>query len=128
MNASTPLVPTHFRRLFRAHVQPQDGHRPELTAFVEAGSRETAVRKICQTIAAMEFGSTEASVRERVYNCSGAVELINEGLGEDIEGRLLETGWGGGKPICFVEHPLALLADPAPLLKVWARVTRAVTP
>ena len=123
---ATP-VPSHFRRLYRAFVQPQDSRGAELTAFVEAPSRETAMRKICRTIAAMEFGSTPESVEDRTYNCSGAAELVAEGLGDDIEGRLLETGWSGGKPICFVEHPLVLLADPAPLLLVWARVTRPVT-
>lgn len=120
-------VPSPFRQIFRAHVEPKDWRRPELTAFVEAGSRETAVRKIAQAIAAIEFGSTEESVRSRIYNATSAAELIEEGLGYDIEGRLMQTGWGGGKPICFVEHPLVLLADPAPLLKIWARVTQAPT-
>jgi hypothetical protein len=121
------IVPPHFRRLYRAFVQPQDSRGAELTAFVAASSREAAMRKICHTIAAMEFGSTPESVEDRTYNCSGAAELIAEGLGDDIESRLLETGWSGGKPVCFVEHPLVLLADPAPLLRVWARVTRPVT-
>jgi hypothetical protein len=121
-------VPSPFRRLFRAHITPLDWRQPELTAFVEAGSRETAVRKIAQAIAAIEFGSTPESVQERIYNCCGSAELIDEGLGEDLEGRLMETGWGGGKPICFVEHPLVLLTDPAPLLRAWARVAKPVTP
>ena len=121
-------VPPHFRRLYRAHVQPQDWRGAEVTAFVEASSCETAVRKISQTIAAIEFGSTVESVAERVYNLAGAAELLDDGLGEDIEGRLFETGWGNGRPICFVEHPLVLLSNPGPLLHVWARVTQTVTP
>ena len=120
-------LPVHFRRLYRAHVQPKDWRQPELTAFIEAGSRETAVRKIAQAITAIECGSTAESVAERCYNLAGASELIDDGLGEDIEGRLFETGWGNGRPLCFVEHPLVLLSDPAPLLKVWARVTRTMT-
>jgi hypothetical protein len=127
-NPPASPVPSHLRRLYRAHVQPKDWRQPELTAFIEAGSRETAVRKISQAIAAIEFGSTPESVAERIYNLAGATELIDDGLGEDIEGRLFETGWGGSKPICFVEHPLVLLADPGPLLRVWARVTKPVTP
>jgi hypothetical protein len=121
-------VPAAFRRLYRAHIQPaHDWRQPELTAFLEAGSRETAVRKIAQAIAAIEFGSTPASVQERIYNCSGAAELIDEGLSENLEERLMETGWSGGKATHFVEHPLVLLSDPAPLLFVWARA-KAATP
>jgi hypothetical protein len=121
-------VPAHFRRLYRAHVQPRCWRGVEVTAFVDAVSRETAVRKMSQAIAAIEFGSTSESVAERTYNCARASELIDDGLGEDIEGRLFETGWGNGRPICFVEHPLVLLSDPAPLLKVWARVSRQGAP
>jgi hypothetical protein len=126
-STSVPL-PIHFRRLFRAHVEPQCWGGVEVTAFVEAASREAAVRKISQAITAIEGGSTVESVTERIYNCTPASELVDEGLGEDLEGRLMETGWGGGKPICFVDHPLVLLSDPAPLLRVWARVTQAVMP
>jgi hypothetical protein len=124
---SNPL-PSHFRRLYRAHVQPQDWRGVEVTAFVEAGSREAAVRKMSQAIAAIEFGSTPESVAERIYNCTPASELIDEGLSEDLEARLLETDWWGGKPICFVEHPLVLLSDPVPLLEVWARVAKRGAP
>lgn len=127
MSETTPAVevPSAFRRVYRAHVEPQKWRGVELTAFVEAGSRETAVRKIAQAVAVID-GSTAESIQERIYNCSGAEELVNEGLGEDIEGRLLETGWGGGKPICFVEHPLVLMSDPTPLLRVWARINAQV--
>jgi hypothetical protein len=123
-------LPVHFRRLYRAHITPRahDYRGPELTAFVEASSREGAVRKIAAAIvAAMEFGSTAESVAERIYNCNSAQECIDDGLSEDVELRLFETGWSGNKAICFVEHPLFLLANPAPLCRKWAqcpRVTR----
>jgi hypothetical protein len=29
---------------------------------------------------------------------------------------------GGGKPICFVEHPIFLVADPTPLCRKWAQI------
>lgn len=127
MSKTIPAVdiPSAFRRVYRAHIEPKEWRAPELTAFVEAVSRETAVRKIAETLVAIEYGSTPESVKERIYNCSGAAELIAEGLSEDIEMRLMETGWGGGKPICFVEHPLVLMSDPTPLLRVWARVPKA---
>ena len=127
-NPPASPVPAHFRRLFRAHLQPKDWRSPECTVFIESGSRETAVRKMSHAIAALECGSTPESVVERIYNLAGAAELVDGGLGEDIEGRLLETGWGGGKPIAYVEHPLVLLSDPGPLLRVWARVTQPVAP
>jgi hypothetical protein len=112
----------NLSRIFRAHVTPQHSRGTEVTAFVEAASREAAVRKISQAITAIEFGSTAESVAERIYNCNSAAELIEEGLGEDLEARLFETGWSGGKPICFVGHPLFLLADPAALCRKWAQL------
>jgi hypothetical protein len=128
MNAPASVeVPVRFRRLFRAHISAPDSSRPELTAFVEAGTRDAAVRKIAGAIAVLEYRNFE-DVAERLYNCSSAAELIDEGLSDDLEARLLETGWSGGKPTHFVEHPLVLLADPTPLLKVWARVGLKVTP
>jgi len=114
--------PSHFRRIYRAHVQPQHARGVEVTAFVEAASREGAIRKISQTVAALEFGSTPESVQERLYNCNSAAELIDEGLSEDLEARLFETGWSGGKPICFVEHPLFLIKDAGVLIRVWAQI------
>jgi hypothetical protein len=110
-------------RLFRAFVSGRDGYRsPERTVFIEAASREGAVRKIAAVIAALEFGSTVEGVQERIYNCAPAAECIDEGLSTDLELRLFETGWSGGKPICFVECPLFLLDDPAPLCRKWAQI------
>jgi hypothetical protein len=125
-NTQTALstVPHQFRRLFRAHVQPQDWRQPECTAFVEAGTHSAAVRKIAGAIAALEYRKPE-EVQERIYNCSSAEELIAEGLSEDHALRLFETGWSD-RVVSWVESPLVLLLDPAPLLKVWARIT-AVT-
>jgi hypothetical protein len=117
-----------LRRLYRAHVEPQHSRGVEVTAFVEAASREAAVRKISHAITALEFGSTPESVAERIYNCNSAAELIDDGLGEDIEARLFETGWGGGKPICFVEHPLFLIEDAAALIRAWAQISQVVRP
>lgn len=122
--STTPVPANAFRRVYRAHVEPKEWRGVEVTAFVEAGSRETAVHKIAQAIAVID-GSTAESIQERIYNCSGAAELMAEGLSEDIEMRLMETGWGGGKAISFVEHPLVLISDPTPLLRVWARVPKA---
>ena len=117
-------VPDGFRRIYRAFVAPpqSNGRGIELTAFVHAMSHEGAIRKITRVIAAMEFGSTPESVAERIYNCASADELIAEGRSEDIEDRLLETGWCGNQPTHFVEHPLVLMPDPTPLLRVWARL------
>lgn len=108
-------------RLYRAFVSGRDGYRnPERTAFVEAASREGALRKIAAVIVALEYGSTVESVSERIYNLNRAAECIEEGLSEDHELRIFETGWG--KAITFVEHPLFLLDDPAPLCRKWAQI------
>jgi hypothetical protein len=120
------LLPTHFRRLYRAFVQPRRWPDIELTAFVEASSRQSAIHRITAAIAALEYGSTVESVSERVYNCASAMECIAQGLSEDRELRIFETGWGGGKAICFVEHPLFLLADPAPICRKWAQIAAPI--
>ena len=123
--AQSVTLPVHFRRLYRAHVQPQDWRQPELTAFVEAGTHNAAVKKIAAAIAALEYRKPE-EMQERLYNCSSAEELIEQGLSDDHALRLFETGWSD-RVVSWVEHPLVLLADPAPLLKVWARVTQVTS-
>jgi len=106
---------------------PRDWRAPELTAFVEAPSRESAIRKIAlSVVAALEFGNTAEGVAERIYNCLSAAECIEEGLSTDRELRLFETGWSGGKPICFVHHPLFLLNNPAPLCRKWAQIPQPI--
>jgi hypothetical protein len=117
----------NLSRVYRAHIMPRDWCTPELTAFVEAPSRESAIRKIALgVVAALEFGNTAEGVAERIYNCLSAAECIEEGLGTDRELRLFETGWRGGKPICFVEHPLFLLSNPAPLCRKWAQIQQPI--
>jgi hypothetical protein len=124
--ATSLLFRTYFRRLYRAFVQPCRWPGIELTAFVEASSHQSAIRRIAAVIVALECGSTVESVSERIYNCASAVECVEEGLSEDPELRIFETGWGGGKPICFVQHPLFLVADPAPLCRNWAQIPQPI--
>ena len=120
--ATRAHIPPAFLRLYRAFVQPAaDSRKPEFAAFVEAVGHQAAIRKIAATIAAVE-GCTQESVEERVYNAYSARELIDEGLSEDIELRLFETAWGGGRAVCFVESPLFLVAAPA-LIRKWAQIT-----
>ncbi len=111
-----------FRRLYRAHVTSYDARGIEHTAFVEAASARAAVRKIAAVVATLEFGATAESVAERIYNCYCADELIATGVSADHSLRLCETGWSGNTAICFVEHPLFLLRDPAPLCRLWAQI------
>jgi hypothetical protein len=106
-------------RLYRAHVTPADWRGTEVTAFVEAGTREAAIRKIAGAIAALEYRKPE-EIAERIYNLTSAEELIAEGLSEDRAVRLFETGWSGNRAASFVEAPLVLMPNTAPLLKVWA--------
>ena len=116
------LLPSHFRRLFRAHVQPHDWRQPELTAFVEAGTHNAAIKKIAAAIAALEYRKPE-EVQERLYNCSSAEELLEQGLSEDHALRLFETGWSD-RVVSWVEQPMVLTANPGLLLSVWARIPR----
>lgn len=120
----TPAFATRdidITRLWRAFISQDTWRRPELTVFVEAHSRETAARKIAAAVALIEIRRSE-DVTERIYNLAHATELIAENLSNDHAARLFECGWSGGAVIAWVSAPLVLLADPAPLLSVWARL------
>jgi hypothetical protein len=116
--AATQFRP--FPRLYLAHIGA-DSHGIECTAFVEATSHTAAGRKIVNVVAALEMRLPD-SVADRIYNCCSGAELIETGLSDDIEQRLFETGWSGNRAVCFVEHPLFLIAEPAPLIRKWASV------
>jgi len=62
------------------------------------------------------------TVEARIYNCASALELVDEGLSDNPELRLFETGWGG-EAVCFVEVPLFLGTAPA-LIRKWAQNLR----
>lgn len=111
--------------LYRAHIEPRDGRGPERTAFVEAFSHQCACKKIAATIAALEHRQT-IEVADRIYNCCSAQELIDEGLSEDLDLRLFETGWSGGKATHFVSEPLFLLERPSDLIRIWAELAGGV--
>jgi hypothetical protein len=110
-------------RLWRAHVSAADWRGTEVTAFVEAGTREAAIRKIAGAIAALEYRKLE-EVAERIYNLASAEELIAENLSDDHAVRLFETSWAGNRAVGFVEAPLVLTANPGPLLRGWAQLPR----
>jgi hypothetical protein len=115
-------LPRHLFRLYRAHISPAFGYGAECTAFVEAASHRAAIRKIANTVAALETRLPD-QVEERIYNCYSARELIDDGFSEDVELRLFETGWGGNKVVSWVRQPLFLLAAPAELIRKWARIS-----
>jgi hypothetical protein len=114
-------------RLWRAHVTAAESLGREVTAFVEASCAPVAVRKIAGAIAALEYRKPEEII-DRIYNCYSAEELIAENVSEDHALRLFETGWSGGRATHFVESPLVLLANPAPLLRAWGRVLQLPPP
>lgn len=119
---SRPPVEIDLTRLYRAFVSQDNWRDAERTVYVEAISRESAVRKIAAAVSALEFGSTPEAVKERVYNCTSAVELIAEGVSDNDVLRLFETGWSGDQVICWVAQPLFLLREPAALIRAWARI------
>lgn len=116
-----PTKPTPtFSRLFRAHVHAPHFGGVERTAFIEAAGHNDALAKIAAAIAAIEHRQP-AEVVDRVYNAYSAAELIDSGVSEDLELRLMETGWSGNRATHFVEQPLFLVAEPAQLARIWAR-------
>jgi hypothetical protein len=118
------LPGVNLKRLFRAFVTAADYSQPKITAFIEAATREAAVRKLTAHIAILEYRKLE-EVAERIYNCYSAAELIDEGLSGDRALRLFETGWSGGKATHYVESPLVLTTNPGALLRLWARIPTA---
>ncbi len=121
--ASRPSnVEIDLTRLYRAFVGQESWRDPEKTVYVEAGSREGAVRKIAGAIAALEFGTTAESAAARIYNCVSAAELIEDGTGEDDALKLFQVGWSGPECIAWVEQPLFLVREPAALIRAWARI------
>ena len=112
--------------LYRAHIEPRDWREPEQSAFVEAISREGAVRKISAAVSALEFGSTPEQVAMRIYNTHSALELIQDGCSDDDALKLFEVGWSGDQVIAWVQQPLFLLREPAALIYAWARIPQGV--
>jgi hypothetical protein len=118
-------LPTHLRRLYRAFVTPRCASDPERTFFVEAATHQAAAKKVAGTIAALEYTKL-FEAEESVYNVASAFELVHDGISEDVEMRIWECGWSGPKVICWVEAPVFLVRDPAPLLRAWARIPAGV--
>lgn len=129
---ATPIVavpkalPAHLRRIYRAFVTPQNASDPERTFFVEAATHQAAARKIAGTIAALEYTKL-FDAEEAVYNVTSVFDMVHGGMSDDIEARIYECGWSGDRVCAWVTAPVFLVRDPAPLLRVWARVTK-VTP
>jgi hypothetical protein len=125
-NSTRPIAaiaPLPFPRLYRAHIAA-DSYGTERTAFVEALSHHGAIRKIANAVAALEQRLPQ-TVQDRIYNCWSAAELIEDGMSEDVELRLFETGWSGDRAVSFVEEPLFLVASPA-LIRKWATIAGGI--
>lgn len=107
----------NYQRVYRAHVEPLRGEC-ERTVYVEAGSHEQALRMI--TAALEACWPWRMGVNERVYNCTSAVECIEQGESEDLERRLFEVGWGGGRPPLMCREPVFLVENPGAWAAKWA--------
>ncbi len=64
-----------------------------------------------------------------IYSLQSAAQLVEEGLSEDLNARLFETGWGGAEPIGYANGSrVDLFVAPilkAALLETLARVSTA---
>jgi hypothetical protein len=123
--ARTPAAESlDFSRLYRAVVEPADWRGTERIAFVEASSDRDAVRKIAAAIGALEY-RLPVTIEERIYNCSSAAECVEEGMSEDPDLRIFETGWNG-HGVTYAREPLFLLDAPAVLARKWASIPQEV--
>jgi hypothetical protein len=98
-------------RLYRAVVEPTDSRGVSRHAFIEAPTHNAAMSKIAAVISALEHRIPD-DVRDRIYNCHSAQELVADGVSEDLGLRLFESGWSCGRPT-YVRQPLILLDAPA---------------
>lgn len=89
-----------YRRVYRAIVEPPRG-ACELTVYVEAAW-------------------PRRYVDEAIYNVASAVDCIEDGESEDLEVRLFEVGWGGGRPPLLCRKPVFLVEDPGAWARKWA--------
>jgi hypothetical protein len=109
-------------RLYRAHVEGQygshDGH-DEVTVFVEAASHREAADRIARSLAASQPHRQE--LRDSIYNCSSAAELIEQGESADVDLRLFEVGWGGGQAPVMCRAPVFLVRNVEALASKWAQ-------
>ena len=106
--------------LDRVVVGSPDSRAPERVAFVEAiYDHAAALKKVAAAIAALEYRSPSA-VEERLYNIQSAQECVEQGISDDVELRVFETGWNGRAPT-YVEQSLILVAAPATLIRAWYR-------
>ncbi|HZF31338.1 MAG TPA: hypothetical protein VE907_19640 [Gammaproteobacteria bacterium] len=113
-----------YRRVYRAHVQAAAG-ACEITVYVEAGSHEGAIRKISAAIEASQ--PLRKDVRDAIYNCSSAAECVEQGASTDLELRLFEVGWGGGRGPLMCRDPVFLVENPGAWAAKWA-AARATEP
>lgn len=108
-----------LERLYRAHIEPHHWRGVERTAYIEAFGERDALDLIAAVIGVIERRPPD-EVRERLYNCKSARECIEEGLSEDQELRLFETG-SGPEGLSYVREPLFLVEAPSRLARVWSR-------
>lgn len=113
-----------IERLYRAHITPSTPGQPHRTVFVEAVNDTAALRKVREVLAALENRSAKHLAEcEAVYECRSALELMQQGVSDDLDARLFETaGARDGKVVSFIRHPVFLLQDPAPLTRKWAQI------
>jgi hypothetical protein len=107
----------NLTRLYRAHIGAGPD-RPERTAFVEANDSINAIYKVASLVALID-GRSQENIQDLIYNCRSAAECIKQGVSEDEQIRIFETVWIGDDAVDFVEHPLFLVSDPAPLVRKW---------
>lgn len=91
--------------------------------FVEAPSRDSARRRICELVALIAHRTLD-DVRDCLYNLYSGYELVEAGMSECEELRLLECSWSGER-IGYIDAPLFLVRDPQPLLQAWIRARSA---
>ena len=131
----TPLIPHLARgRLYRAIVSlpvamcPRGEPLHERIVFFD-GPRENPGEFLETLLAhAWHVDTLDWCADGCIYNLRPAQELIDEGLSDDVNARLLETSWGGAERIGYARPERTdLLVAPlmkARLLELQARVQK----
>jgi hypothetical protein len=114
MTSQDSLPRIDLSDMYRASVEPIDGHCRVRMVFIEASS-ERAFMKVAGVVAILEHCSMAEAV-SRVYNVKSARQCIDEESNVDPELRMFEVGRSGP---AWVRQPIFLLREPASLTRKW---------
>jgi hypothetical protein len=106
-------------RMYRAHVEAESRHFPELTVFVEADSTAEAEARIQQACRAIGYAPLTPDEEWRIRDLRSVGSLIDTGLSAVQYLRLFEKGCNSDGHIVWIRAPIFAVRDPVELTELW---------